>query len=504
LAQLGELLNGFHSLLSMAAMIAMFAGVLLGIIFGALPGLSATIGMAILLPVAYNLDVTIGLIMFGGIYAGALYGGSISAILLGIPGTAAALPTTFDGFPMSKSGRAYEALLAGLYGSGIGGIFSAIVLMFLTPPIAVIAIKFGPPEMFALGIWGISMVINVMGGDVIKGIFMALLGLVIGLVGADPVNGVARFTFGNYNLFGGFSLVSVLLGVLALPRVYEMVVSFKESRAFFQPQTEKKYFMRAREVFVHAFLIARSAVLGCFIGIAPAAGPTVAALISYNMAKKASKKDPESFGKGNVEGVFAAETANNAATGGSLVFALSLGVPGSGAAAVFMSALIMRGIQPGPLLLINNADIVYTFFASFLVVNIFVFLIGHLFVQAGPYVLRTPIKLLVPVILMISIIGTFSAAWMFGVYVTFIISIIAYFLDTMDFPIPPFLLSLILVGMIESNLWTMYDMTYGKIYLVFKRPMFLFLITFALLPFVLPVIKLAMSKIKPKNNNIKR
>ena len=149
--------------------------------------------------------------------------------------------------------------------------------------------------------------------------------------------------------------------------------------------------MRAKEIFVHAFLIARSAVVGCFIGIAPAAGPTVAALISYNMAKRASK-NPESFGKGNVEGVFAAETANNAATGGSLVFALSLGVPGSGAAAVFMSALIMRGIQPGPMLLINNADIVYTFFASFLVVNIFVFLIGHLFVQTGPYVQAQPMQ----------------------------------------------------------------------------------------------------------------
>lgn len=178
--------SGFQMLFNFEAFITMILGVIMGTVFGSLPGLSATTGMAMLLPIVYKMDVSIGLLMLGGIYVGALYGVSISAILLGIPGTAAALPTTFDGYPLSRQGKANEALLAGLYGSAIGGTLSAIVLMMLTPPIAAIAIRFGPPEMFLLGVWGISMVTSVIGGDVVKGLFMAVLGLLLGLVGADP------------------------------------------------------------------------------------------------------------------------------------------------------------------------------------------------------------------------------------------------------------------------------------------------------------------------------
>lgn len=493
------LAQGFSSLFTFEAFIAMVVGVTLGTIFGAFPGLSATTGMAMLLPICYGMEVSIGLLMLGGIYAGALYGGSISAILLGIPGTAAALPTTFDGYPLSREGHSHEALLAGLYGSSAGGVLSAIVLMFLIPPIAAIAIRFGPPEMFMLGLWGISMVTSVIGGDIVKGLFMAVLGLIVGMVGADPSNGFARFTFGNMYLYGGFSLVPLILGTLALPRVYEIAESFGKAGAYFKPSKENKYFLKPREVLSKWFLILRSAIVGIVVGIAPAAGPTIASFMSYNMAKKASKS-PETFGKGNIEGVWASETANNGATGGSLVFALSLGIPGSPAAAVLMSALIMRGVQPGPLLLINNSNIVYTFFAGFLVVNMLVFVIGHLFVKTGASILRTPIKLLAPAVLIICVIGAFSDSnSMFGVFCAFGLSIVGYFLEKLKFPMGPFLLSLVLVNVMEQNLWATYAMTFGDLTKVFHRPMFLILLAIAILSFVAPVIipLLKKNKVNP-------
>lgn len=492
------MVGGFSSLLSLEALLAMLSGVFLGTIFGALPGLSATTGMALLLPIAYNLDISTGLLMLGGIYAGALYGGSIAAILLGIPGTAAALPTTFDGYPMSRQGKSNEALLAGLYGSAFGGTLSALVLMFLTPLIAAIAIKFGAPEMFLLGVWGITMVTGVIGEDIVKGLFMAVLGLIVGMVGADPANGYARFAFGNMYLYSGFSLVPMILGLLALPRVFEMIEGFGKPGVHFMQAKERKFFLKPREVFSKWWLILRSAIVGVVVGIAPAAGPTIASFMSYNMAKKSSDT-PETFGKGNVEGVWASETANNGATGGSLVFALSLGVPGAPAAAILMSALIMRGVQPGPMLLTNNSDIVYTFFAGFVVVNLLVFFIGHLFVQVGSSILKTPIKLLAPAIVIICLIGAYSESnSMFGVYCAVGFSIVAYILDKMKFPMGPFLLSIVLVDMMEQNLWTAYAMTSGNLLLVLKRPMFLILLAVALVSLLWPF---AAALLKKKNRS---
>ncbi len=494
------LADGFINVFQLPNIVAMIFGVTLGTLFGALPGLSATTGMALLLPVAYNLDLNAGLLMLAGIYAGALYGGSISAILLGIPGTAAALPTTFDGFPMSKNGKASYALLYGLCGSAFGGVVSSLVLMFLTPPISAMALKFGPPEMFALSLWGMAVVSSVVGDNWIKGVLASLLGLIVSTVGVDPVNGATRFTFGNYNLISGFTLVSLILGTLAVPRVFDMVENFNNEGKYFKVSCEKKYYFKPKEILVHTFLMLRSSIIGAIVGIAPAAGPTIASFMSYNSAKQASKS-PETFGKGNPEGILASETANNAATGGSLVLALSLGIPGSAAAAVLMSALIMRGFQPGPMLLESNSDLVYTFFVGFLVVNILVFFVGHLFVQAGPYVLKTPEKILAPIIMVICVVGAYSETQtMFAVYVTLISSFIAYILTKMDFPVSPFLLALILGNMMEANLWTSYTITYGNMWLIFKRPVFLIILALSIVTFCTPAIKSLLQKRKLKIN----
>lgn len=493
-----ELLKvGFASAFSIQAILAMVLGVALGTVFGSMPGLSATTGMALMLPICFKLDLTVGLLMLAGIYCGALYGGSISAILLGIPGTAAALPTTFDGYPLTRKGHASRALLAGLYGSAIGGIFSAIVLMFLTPSIASVALKFGAPEMFALGIWGISMTTSVTGGDAIKGMFMAVLGLLVGTVGAAPATGQFRFTFGNMYMISGFALVPLLLGCLALPGVFNMIESFGRDTKFFAEEKEHKFFFKPMEVFHHIKTIVRSSIVGCVVGIAPAAGPTIAAMICYNMAKSGSDH-PETYGEGEEDGVWASETANNAATGGSLVFALALGIPGSAAASVLMSALIMRGIQPGPNLLTNSGNLVYTFFAGFLIVNFLVWILGHFFVQVGSKIIKTPLMLLAPAVIILCVMGAYSNSNnMFGVYCMFGVCVVGYFLNEMKFPMSPFLLSLILCSIIEENFWTAYSLTYGNLWRVFERPQFILLMAIALLTFCFPLFK----KFFPKKKN---
>jgi len=498
---LGSVVSGLGTAFQVPHIIAMIVGVAMGTVFGALPGLNATTGMALLLPIVYGIvDINTGLLMLAGIYAGALYGGSISAILLGIPGTAAAMPTTFDGFPMAKKGKANSALLFGLYGSSFGGVAGALVLMFLTPPIASIAIKFGAPEMLALGLWGMAMVSSVVGTNVVKGAFMALLGLIASTVGASPANGAPRFTFGDYNLIGGFSLVALLLGTLALPHVFDMITGFDSGEAYYSPPLgARKFFLRPKEILVHTVLMIRSSIIGVIVGIAPAAGPTIAAFMSYNAAKQASKK-PETFGQGNPEGVLASETANNAAVGGSLVLTMSLGIPGSAAAAVFMSALIMRGIQPGPMLFKNNSSMVYTFFAGYLIINVLVFLLGHLFVPLGSYIIKMPEKLLAPIILVICVVGAYSESQtMFAVFVMLIASFLAYVLTKMQFPVGPLLLGLILGPIMEANFWTSYAITYGNLWVIFKRPMFLIIVAMAIVTFCIPAIKTAFKKRKAQN-----
>jgi putative tricarboxylic transport membrane protein len=398
---------------------------------------------------------------------------------------------------MSRKGEANSALLAGLYGSSFGGVFSAMILMLLTPVISAIAIKFGAPEMFALGLWGITMVAGVVGGDVLKGFMMAVLGLLIGTVGAAPSTGEFRFTFGSYYMISGFALVPLLLGCLALSGVYEMIENLHSDKPFFAKQKEKKYYLGVKEVFKHWLTIIRSAITGCIVGIAPAAGPTIASMMCYNLAKQASK-EPETYGEGNVDGVWASESANNAATGGSLVFTLSLGIPGCAAAAVLLGALIMRGIQPGPLLLVNQSGLVYTFFAGFLVVNIIVWFFGHVFVQLGAKILQTPLGFLAPSVIVFAVIGAYSDNnSVFGVYMALSVSIVAYFLIKMKFPMAPFLLSLILSPIIESNFWTMHSMFSGEYLNLLKRPMFLMILLIALVSIGLPLLRQFLSKKQP-------
>lgn len=427
--------------------------------------------MALLLPLTFGMSIDAGLLMLAGVFCGAVYGGSISAILVGIPGTAASIPTAFDGFPMARAGKAREAMLYSLYASGIGGLASALVLITLTPVIAIWALRFGPPEMFALTLWGISMVSSVVGKDAIKGLIMAVVGLVVSTVGADPVNGYIRLTFGNYYFIGGIDFVPLILGALALPRVLEMIEDLRTRNVFYAESTSRKWYLAPGEILRYWGTIVKSSIIGIIIGIAPAAGPSMAAYMSYNEAKRSSAH-PERFGSGEPDGLVASETGNNAATGGDLVLTLALGIPGSAAAAVLLGALIMKGIQPGPHLMHKNPQIVYTFFAGFFLVNILFFLLGHLVVQVGHYIVRTPLQVLAPTILVICVVGAYSSAnSMMNVAVMVITGVIAYCLGKAGFPMAPFLLALILGPIMEASYWTSLLIAYGDVLVFFKRPL---------------------------------
>lgn len=487
---MGELiLAGFENSLTLSNLAFMMAGTCLGIVIGTLPGLSATTGMAILLPLTFGMSVDAGLVVLAGIYCGALYGGSISAVLIGIPGTAAALPTTFEGFPMARDGRASEALLYALYASVFGGLVSSLALLFLTPFIAGWALAFGPPEIFALCVCGVSIVVFLVGRDPVKGLVMVVLGFVVSSVGADPAEGVPRMTFGNYRFIGGVEFVPVILGTLALPRIFEMAERFRgDARDYFRRASARRWFLDPLDIARRWVLLVKSSLLGVVIGIAPAAGPTIAALVSYNEARRVSA-DRATFGTGNPEGVVASEAANNGATGGSLIPTFALGIPGCPAAAMLMAALIMKGVQPGPDLLRTNADVLYTFFAGFILVNLFILLVGHVFVQVGHAIVRTPIEALAPVLVVVAVIGAFSTENdMYGVWVMLVFGVAAYGLGKLDYPMAPFILAFILGPIIEANFWSSYLLAYESYLVFFQRPLSLALLVVAALTMLGPLL----------------
>lgn len=492
---------GFEQCLLPLNIVCMVIGTALGIIIGALPGLSATTGMVILLPLTYGFPVEAGMLTLGGVFCGALYGSSIPAILLGIPGTAASLTTTFDGYPLCQKGQAPYALLLALYGSAVGGMASSIVLLTLTPLIAHWALKFGPPEIFAIALWGMAVVSSIIDENPLKGIFMAAVGLLISTIGADPFEGYNRFTFDSYHLLGGLHFVPIILGTLAIPKVFDMVMSTmgKEKRPIVEAaKAKRKYYLTPREVFPYTVTMIKSSVIGVIIGVAPAAGPTIAALISYNEAKRSAGPSDE-FGKGNPKGVVASETANNGATGGDLVLTLALGIPGGPAAAVLLGALIMKGIQPGPMLMQTNAGTVYTFLVGFLLVNIIVFFLGHIFVQLGYSILKIPTHYLAPLILATCFLGAYVVENdMFNVYTMLGIGIIAFFMSKLDFPMPPLILGLILGPLMESNYGISLRISFGDYMIFFTRPMAAFFLLVAIATFLWPLWPLYQERQKKK------
>lgn len=468
------LLEGFGLLFTTMAAPALLGGVVLGIIIGVLPGLTATMGIALLIPLTYYVSPDIGLSLLIGIFAGGIYGGSVSAILLKTPGTPAAGATILDGYPLAQSGQAGKAIAIATIASAIGGLIGALVLSFLAPQIAKIAVRFGPSEYVLLGVYGLTMISFVSGTSLIKGLFAGCIGLVISTVGIDPITSVPRFSFGTLNLLTGFELLPILIGIFAMSQA---IVGVRDSRETSAPQIKlTKIGISLKEFFRILPHIVKSALIGTFVGAVPGTGTDIAAFLSYGEAKRSSKH-PEEFGHGSIEGVAAPEAGNNACVNGAMIPMFTLGIPGEAATAVILGGLMVLGLQPGPLLFIEKPEVIYTVFASTITSNLFMIVLGLLGARIFAKVLSLPKSVIVSFIFIFSVLGSYSMRnSMFDVLIMGIAGLLGYIFSIIDYPVPPVLLGVILGPLVESNLGRTLLVSDGNLLIFFKRPISLFFI----------------------------
>ncbi|QXO16607.1 MULTISPECIES: tripartite tricarboxylate transporter permease [Vibrio] len=448
-----ELLSALPNVLSMSNFLAIIIGVLAGIAVGAMPGLSATMAISVLVPFTFGLDPLVALGLMAGIYNGAMYGGAIPAVLLRIPGTPAAVATSFDGYPMAQKGKGGFALQVAVVSSAIGGIASALALMLLAPPLAKVTLLFGPSEVFWVAVFGLCSIIFLLGEDPLKGLIAACFGVAVSMVGVDPISGEDRFTFGYLELVDGVNIVILLVGLYALPPVIDLLETPLQTKGMnnsLQTESMRRSFPKMLGFWVTWL---RSSFIGICIGILPGAGGSMAAFMSYNEARRVSKT-PETWGHGEAEGVAASETANNADTASALIPALTLGIPGTAVAAVMLGGLLVHGLQPGPMLFRDNPDIVFGFMWQFLFGAILlIFLGGTLATNSFAKLLKLPRPVLGSIIMVLMFIGVYSInERMFDVYLMLGFGLVGYAMDKFKFPLPPVVLGLILGGFAEENL----------------------------------------------------
>ncbi|MET3698580.1 putative tricarboxylic transport membrane protein [Bacillus oleivorans] len=484
------LLQGFVNVFAPEVILLVIAGVIVGIIIGALPGLTATMGVALFLPVTFGMDAVTGILLLIGVYFGSIYGGSISAILLNTPGTPASAATALDGHVLTQQGKAGKALGIAAIASAAGGLLSALLLIFISPQLAEIALNFSAPEMFGLALFGLSIISSISGGSILKGLIAGMVGLVISTIGMDPMTSYPRFTFDQLSLLNGLNFIPVMIGLFA---VSEALVTMEEELR--GKGTINKviasYILPKWSELKHLWgTMIRSGFIGSFIGIIPGAGADIAAFVSYNEANRfAKKEEKDSFGKGNPKGVAAAEAANNGVTGGAMVPLLTLGIPGDAVAAVLLGALIVQGIQPGPQLFTTSADLVYTLFAGMLVANVLMLIFGLSGIRLFTKILKVPKNILAAVIIVLSVVGSYAISNnFFDVYTMLGAGIIGYFMKKFGFPASPIVLALILGPMAESELRRALVMSEGSYSIFFTRPISLLFIILAILSLVLPVI----------------
>jgi len=444
------LVQEFVKLINLADILYCFVAVQLGIIFGMLPGLTATVGVAILTALTFKWDPGNAILVLIGIYVGAIYGGSRTAILLNIPGTPANAATCLDGFPLSKTGKASEALGLATTASFIGSMLGLIALSFLTPVLANAALKFKSYEVFWLAVFGVAICGNLTAAkDPLKGWVSGILGILLSFVGMEAIQGYRRFTFGVSDLMAGFNIIPVLVGTYALVEILDSLTDVKQGEAIAQIG---RVLPRFKDIAANWFNIVRSGLIGVIIGVIPGVGENIGSYVAYDFAKRASKH-PEEFGKGSIEGLIASETANNAVVGGALVPVLSLAIPGSPPAAVLLAALYLHNVRPGPLLMIEQPTYIYTFSAMFALATIAMFVLGLSFVKPMLRILRIKTTIMMPMVFVLCMVGTYAIAGRkFDLLVMIIFGIIGFAMRKLGYPEAPLVLGIILGPMLDENL----------------------------------------------------
>ena len=465
--------------------LALVLGALAGYLIGAIPGLGPSLGVALLIPFTYGVDPVVAIVGLVALYAAAEYGGAITAVLINSPGTAAAVATAWDGYPLTQQGRAGEALSISIISSGTGIFVSTILLVLTAVPLSEFALRFGPGEYFALALVGLSLVAGLSDGSPIKGAVSMGIGLALATIGLDVQTGAPRFTGGNPEFFEGLPLVPVLLGLYALSEVLFMIEDGPSKKIRNSP-VGTLMALPTKAVLDLKVVILRSSFLGYVIGVIPGAGASIASFVSYAVSKRLSKA-PEKFGKGALEGVASSEAANNAAVAGALAPLLALGIPGSATTAVMVGALMVQGIQPGPLLFSRSPEIPYTVFVSLWVGVPVMVLIGLAGARIWVRVANLPRPAIAAIVAGICFVGAYSSeTTMFPVYVMAACGLAGYVLRKLRFPLAPIILALVLGEMMETNFRRALISAKGDWAIFYTSPLTMVLFAIAVLAFVLP------------------
>ena len=473
---------GIHEILHLNLLLFMFIGVIAGIIAGAIPGFTITMAIIITLPFTFGMAPIAGIATMLGVYVGGLSGGLITAILLGIPGTPSAVATTFDGFPMSQKGESNLALSIGIWSSFFGSLLGMVVLVTLTPQVAMLALKIGPWEYFSLIVFALTIIASISGESITKGLIAGSFGLLISTIGVDPMSGFARFTLGLDALAAGVPFLTVLIGIFAVSQLLTEIEVKKEEEMTKKIISKNLHFeaIKALKIVIKQPInLIRSTLLGTLIGAIPGAGASISNILAYDQAKKGSK-EPQKFGTGIADGIIASESGNNATAGGGLIPMIALGIPGSAVSAVMLGALMVHGINPGPFLIIDHPDIVGGIFVGFFIATFIMLGIQFAGIRLFTKVISIQKFILIPTILSFCVIGSYVLNnRLTDLFILFVMGIIGYFLKKNKFPLAPIILGVILGPIAETNLRRAMMITYDWS-LFITRPISLLLLFLAI------------------------
>jgi putative tricarboxylic transport membrane protein len=488
-----HLLSGFAAALSPAYLAYAFAGCVFGTLIGVLPGLGPSAGTAILIPLTFKLDPTGAIIMLAAIYYGAMYGGTITSVLINVPGEAASVITCLDGHQMAKQGRGGTALGIAAIGSFIGGLVASIALALIAAPLARLALKFGPPEFFALMLLGLCLVSGLAGRSLAAALLMTVLGLLISMIGIDPVRGAPRFAFGIADLYDGLGIVPVVMGLFGIAEI--LITAEQPVREIIRARLSN--LLPSRDEWRRSWgAIWRGTGIGFGLGLIPGIGAIVPTFMAYILEKRLSKT-PERFGQGAIEGVAAPETANNAYANAAMVPFLTLGIPSSPTIAVLMGAFIVNGLTPGPFLFQERPDLVWTVIASFFVGNVILLVLNLPLVGLWAKILHVPFRYLAVGVLVFCVLGAYSLQQSaFDVWVMIGFGVIGYGFRKLDLPLAPLVLGLILGPALERSLRTSLEMSAGEYSIFFTRPLCLGLLIASAAVLVVAALKLAPKQLR--------
>ncbi len=495
-----HLMQGFAIALQPLNLGLVIFGCALGLFIGAMPGLGSVNGVAILLPMTFLVPPTGAIIFLAAIYYGAMYGGAISSIMLGIPGASTAVATTFDGRPMALQGLADKALITAATASFIGGTISVVLFTLFAPPLAAVALAFGSAEEFALMMLAFATFIGLGGDDIPKTLFSIFIGLVFSAVGLDIISGQPRLVFGDIPGFlHGINFLVLAIGIYGIGEMLWTIESSKGDVKISQATVTVRRIIDDLRTLKDTFKsIVMGSILGYFVGILPAAGATPGSLMAYGVAKTISKH-PETFGKGNPEGVAAPESANNAASTGSMLPMLTLGIPGSPTTAILLGGMVIWGLEPGPMLFIEHQEFVWGLIASLYVANVFSLLINVGFIPVFIWVLRLPFTILAPIIFVLCIVGGYAPTQdMHDVWLILIFGVVGYLMRKLEYPLAPAVLAIVLGPLAETSMRQALLISNGSFMVFFERPISGPIMAAAIVLFLLPIIKLVKDKFRTR------